>query len=434
MRAQPKRFLPTVRRYPTIGISLFVICLLVGVSIYTMIRLPLSEALDLWYENPDAWVDTPWCVPPAWTNLFRKADLPETIIVYTGDVEQTTEPVTATTSRETLLLTYDYDFTTLPSEVTFFYQFSYGTKRPQMTITWVRPDGSELELWRNSPRRGSSRLMISDDIDLEELFAVDANGVALDGPYALRISILTFESEGLWIDGRLVVYGGVYGLAGTDGNRRDLMIALLWGTPVALMFGILATIGTTIIGFILAAIGSWFGGWIDATIQRVTEVGMMIPFLPTIMMVGMFYSRNLWVLLGFIIGLNVFTGAVKSYRAMFLQVKSAPYIEAARAYGAGNGRIISRYMIPHVAPVLLPQFVLGVPRFVFLEASLALLGVGPANLITWGNVLADGRNGLYMGFFYWVLEPAFLLVVMGVSFSMLGYALDRVFNPRLRDI
>jgi len=85
---------------------------------------------------------------------------------------------------------------------------------------------------------------------------------------------------------------------------------------------------------------------------------------------------------------------------------------------------------------LIPALVSSVPAFVFLEASLAVLGLGDPVLPTWGKVIDDAwaDGALYHGLYYWVLEPAVLLMVTGLGFAMLGFALDRIFNPRLRDI
>jgi peptide/nickel transport system permease protein len=153
-------------------------------------------------------------------------------------------------------------------------------------------------------------------------------------------------------------------------------------------------------------------------------------------MVGTFYSRSIWSILGVTILLNIFTGAIKGYRAIFMQAKESMYIEAARAYGTSNGRIIFRYLIPRMIPLLIPGLVSAVPTFVFLEASLAVLGLGDPVLPTWGKIINDAAsNGaLYKGYYYWVLEPAVLLMITGLGFAILGFALDRVFNPRLRDI
>jgi peptide/nickel transport system permease protein len=119
---------------------------------------------------------------------------------------------------------------------------------------------------------------------------------------------------------------------------------------------------------------------------------------------------------------------------MFLQTKESPYIEAAKAYGAGDTRIIFQYMLPRVIPVLIPQFILLIPSYVFLEASLAILGLGDPVLPTWGKIINDSyANGaLYNGWYYWVLEPSVLLMFTGLAFAMVGFALDRIFNPRLR--
>jgi len=158
--------------------------------------------------------------------------------------------------------------------------------------------------------------------------------------------------------------------------------------------------------------------------------------LAILIMVGTFYSRSIWTILGVTILLSIFTGSIKTYRAIFLQVKESTYIEAARAYGANDFRIVFRYLIPRMIPLLIPTLVSSVPSYVFLEASLAVLGLGDPVLPTWGKIINDAEvNGaLYKGYYYWILEPAVLLMITGLGFAMLGFALDRIFNPRLRGI
>jgi peptide/nickel transport system permease protein len=152
--------------------------------------------------------------------------------------------------------------------------------------------------------------------------------------------------------------------------------------------------------------------------------------------VGTFYSRSIWVIMSVTILLSIFTGTIKVYRSTFLQVKESMYVEAARAYGASSSRIIFLYLIPRMIPLLIPGLVSSVPAFVFLEASLAVLGLGDPVLPTWGKIIEDANsNGaLYRGYYYWVLEPAILLMITGLGFAMLGFALDRIFNPKLRDV
>jgi len=210
----------------------------------------------------------------------------------------------------------------------------------------------------------------------------------------------------------------------------------MWGTPIALLFGLLASGGISILTMVISAIGAWFGGVVDSIIQRITEINLVLPFLSILIMIGTFYSRSIWTMLGATIALSIFTGSVKTYRAIFMQVRESTYIEAAQAYGASDSRIIFRYLIPRLVPLLLPALVIGVPTFVFLEASLAVLGLGDPVLPTWGKIINDAwvQAALYNGQYYWILQPAVLLMITGFSFALLGFSLDRIFNPRLRGL
>jgi peptide/nickel transport system permease protein len=258
--------------------------------------------------------------------------------------------------------------------------------------------------------------------------------VPVTGRYQLQITGYTFEPEAE-LEVELVLHGQVHGWFGTDSNRRDLTVALLWGAPVALAFGFLGAIATTITTMIIAALGAWQGGWVDALIQRITEINMLLPALPIAIMVFYVYSKSIWAILGVMVVLNIFSSQIKNYRAMFLQVKGSPYIEAARMYGAGSGRIILHYLVPRILPVLIPQIVSLVPSYVFLEATLAYLGVSDIYLPTWGKVVSEALSiGALRGNYHWILEPIGLLMLTGLGFVMLGFSLDRIFNPRLRAV
>jgi peptide/nickel transport system permease protein len=291
----------------------------------------------------------------------------------------------------------------------------------------------KLTLRFSQDQRLQQRLKGADP--MQALFQDPKTGQILKGQYQVQVLGTTFE-KGSDINAEFVFQGSVFGLAGTDQQRRDLMIPLLWGAPVALIFGLVASLGTLLLTMIIAAIGTWYGGWVDELIQRITEVNLVLPFLSILVMIGTFYSRSLWVILTATVLLSIFTGSIKSYRAIFMQVKESMYIEAARAYGASDLRIIFQYLIPRMIPLLIPAMVSSVPSFIFLEASLAVLGLGDPTLPTWGKMIndADTNGALYKGYYYWIMEPAVLLMITGFGFAMLGFALDRVFNPRLRDV
>ncbi|MEM2245306.1 MAG: ABC transporter permease, partial [Thermofilum sp.] len=193
---------------------------------------------------------------------------------------------------------------------------------------------------------------------------------------------------------------------------------------------------TSLVQMILATIGAYYGGLLDSLIQRITEIYMVLPFLPFLIMISVFYQVNIWVILVVVIVLSIFGGGIKSTRALVMQIKEYPYIEAARTYGASNMRIIFLYIIPKILPPIVPGLISAVPGFVFLEAALAFLGLGDPLLPTWGKVINDAfENGaVYKGYYYWVLEPSALLILTGIAFALFGFALDRIVNPRLREL
>ncbi|MDX1662621.1 MAG: ABC transporter permease, partial [Candidatus Promineifilaceae bacterium] len=436
--------------YPSAVAGIGIIFLLVGIAIYAMISIPYDEALRLWRGGENVWADNPRTAWPVWYNWFTREDLPPTIVLSTEDegVETTIAPLSEEIREKVSVFTFTFPYDAFPRDVTLFAEATYAEKQPHLELTWLTPDGREIRVGDFTPRASSSFRFAQDQQLRQRLGGLPAEialfsrrGAAteavkpLQGAYRLRVSSLLFE-EASDVETRLVVYGQVHGLAGTDHQRRDLMVPLLWGTPIALAFGLLAAVGTTVSTMIIAAVGVWFGGWLDAIIQRITEVNLVLPVLPILIMVGTFYSRSIWLMLGVIIVLSIFGANIKNYRAIFLQVKSAAYIEAARSYGASNWRIILYYLVPRILPLLIPGLVVLIPSFVFLEASLAVLGLGDPVLPTWGKVINDARRqgALFDGYYYWVIEPAILLMLAGLGFALVGFALDRIFNPRLREL
>ncbi len=435
-----------ILRYPSAIAGGAVILLLIAVSIYAVITIPYNDAIRLWRGGEDVWFDSPKFAPPSWINLFLSKKEPVSFAVNTanGTMSKTVTAGAQNTSTINMSYSFDFQYDEYPQEVSIYFTSKYVKKQPFASVQWVTPDGRKIRIddIALDPQRTlrfsqDQRLIqrLNGEDPMKALFEDPKTHAILKGKYQVQILGVTFE-QGSDINAEFVLYGQVAGLAGTDQNRRDLMVALLWGAPIALAFGLLASIGTLVLTMIIAAIGTWYGGWMDDLIQRITEINLVLPQLAILIMVGTFYSHSIWAILGVTILLNIFTGGIKSYRAIFVQVKESMYIEAARAYGASNKRIIFLYLIPRMIPLLIPGLVSSVPSFVFLESTLAVLGLGDPVLPTWGKIIDDAfSNGaLYKGYYYWILEPAALLMITGLGFSLLGFALDRIFNPRLRDI
>jgi peptide/nickel transport system permease protein len=434
-------------RYPSAILGLVIIALLLGVAVYALATIPYKEAVRLWRGGEEVWYKNPKYAAPSWYNFFSSKKEPLSFAVDSADGSMTKTVTPNDQDISTVDITYSFDYTYdgFPDEMILYFNPTIVQKFPFVSVAWTTPDGrkiriADMAVQNNSTFRFSQDQKLQARLNTEDvmraLFADPKaqNPTPLKGTYQLVLSGTTFE-QGSDVNVQFVFQGKLFGLAGTDVYRRDLLLPLLYGTPIALAFGLLAALGTSLLTMVIAAIGTWYGGWVDDLIQRITEVNLVLPFLAILIMVGTFYSRSIWLMLGVTILLSIFSGSIKSYRAIFLQSKEASYIEAARAYGASSSRIIFSYLIPRMIPLLIPALVSAVPGFVFLEASLAVLGLGDPVLPTWGKVIDDAfaDGALYQGRYYWVLEPAVLLMITGLGFALLGFDLDRIFNPRLRD-
>jgi len=444
-----KSSLREIARYPSAIAGSIVILLLVALAIFAMIKIPYSEAIRLWRGGEEIWYQNPKNAPPAWMNWFTAKKQPVSFAVKTGGDDGMTKTVTygaQDTSSIEISYTFDFNYDVLPQDLMLYFTTKFTAKQPFVSVYLITPDERKLRItdmgvgekytYRFSQDEKLLKRLKSKDVISGLFMAPDANPPApLKGKYTLLIQAVTFEKDSD-VNAEFVFHGTLFGIAGTDIYRRDLVIPLLWGAPIALAFGLFAAFGTSILTMIIAAIGAWYGGWLDELIQRITEINLVLPFLAILIMVGTFYSRSIWVILGVTVALSIFTSSIKTYRAIFLQVKESTYIEAARTYGAGSSRIIFKYLIPRIIPLLLPGLVSSVPSFVFLEASLAVLGLGDPVLPTWGKTIDEAwaSGALYKGYYYWILEPAVLLMITGLGFAMLGFALDRIFNPKLRGL
>ena len=446
-----KNTLREISHYPSAIFGALIILILIALAIFAVSTIPYDEAIQLWRGGEDTVYRNPKNVPPSWFNNFTDKSLPISFSVMAGEDEDFSKVVNPGESGSTIeyAYTFDFQYDDYPQELFLYIQSTYQVKNPFISVVLETPGGEEIKISDFGTSNKQTYRFSQDDRLITRLRRIHGKELPVmqglfsvpksepleinKGIYTLKILASTFEADSD-VQIEFVSHGLVFGLFGTDHMRRDLTTAILWGAPIALAFGLLAAASTSVLSMLIAALGAWFGGWVDELVQRITEVNLVLPFLSILIMVGTFYSRSIWIILGVTIALSIFTGAIKTNRAIFLQVKESTYIEAARAYGASNSRIIVRYLVPRIIPLLIPGLVSAVPSYVFLEASLALLGLGDPTLPTWGKVINDAySNGaLYRGQFYWILEPAILLMITGLGFAMLGFALDRIFNPRLR--
>jgi peptide/nickel transport system permease protein len=434
-----------LKQYPSVALGLWMILILAVISIMTVTVMPYNKAISLWRGDDKVWIRNPKEAPPAWTNFFCADKKPETIDLYSQNLSasQRVESIDTDGNRHVVItFPFDYPYTSLPQDIVIMFTTYLPQKQPFVQLTWITPDGREVPMSHFGVSKDSVYYLSQDTkialtnknkSQLVELFMpADGNEKAVQkGKYQIRMDFTLFDEQ-TNVDAELIVYGQVYGLAGTDGSKRDLTVNLLWGLAVALSFGILAAVGTTLTSVMLAAIGAWFGGWVDGLIQRITEINMVMPMLPVAIMIFYLYSKSFWVILGVTVGLSIFGNQVKNYRSMFLQVMQLPYIEAAVAYGAPSWRIIFQYMIPRIRNVIIPQLMILVPSYVFFEATLTFLGVSDPSLPTLGKLLfyIFTNGGIQMPA-YMILETVFVFLLISVGFVFIGYGLEQSYNDKV---
>jgi len=228
------------------------------------------------------------------------------------------------------------------------------------------------------------------------------------------------------------ILGTSWGLMGTDTYGRDLFTQLLYGTSISLYVGVLSAVLAIVIGLIVGLVAGYLGGIVDEVLMRFNDMLLVLPGLPLlIVLVAVLGAKieNLIILLG-LLGWNGFARVVRS---QVLSIKERPFIEAAKAVGAGKGYIIIRHIVPNVMSLTYVSLATTVPGNVMAEAALSFLGFYDPYRMSWGRMLYDVqfRAGAIQNW-WWVVPPGLCIALLAISFVLLGYALDEVLNPKLR--
>ncbi|MCD6196784.1 MAG: ABC transporter permease [Staphylothermus sp.] len=236
----------------------------------------------------------------------------------------------------------------------------------------------------------------------------------------------------------IIVKGSAYGLMGTDYLGRDLAEGLYYGFPVAMMIGVVVALVDTVIGVILGAISGYYGGLVDEIIQRLVDIIGNIPWLPILIIIAnvsyILYPNNppmrLWLIM-FTLMILGWGGLTIVIRSMTLSIKSEPYVEAARCLGAGHRRILFLHIVPQVIPYAVASMVFSVPSAILTEAGLSVLGIYHG-MPTWGLIISEARTNGTIYQWWWILPPGFLIAITSLTFVLLGMAIERIVEPRLR--
>lgn len=220
---------------------------------------------------------------------------------------------------------------------------------------------------------------------------------------------------------------------GTDKFGRSVLDLVWEGSRVSLTVGFLATFMSVFLGTLIGVVAGHFRGWVEAVLMRFTDWVLVLPTLVLAVALVVVMGRGVGTII-IAIGVTAWPVTARLVRAQTLAVESRPYIERAKALGGGHWHVMSRHVLPNVMPIVLARTTLLVAGTIIAESTLAFLGLSDPSRISWGSTIQEARDSgaTSAGMWWWILPPGIAIVVVALAFTMVGRALEQVFNPRLR--
>ncbi|BCY07900.1 ABC transporter permease [Actinoplanes sp. L3-i22] len=222
---------------------------------------------------------------------------------------------------------------------------------------------------------------------------------------------------------------------GTTQTGQDVLAQLAHGTRGSLTVGAVVGLLTLVLSAFFGVVGAYAGGWLDEGFSLFTNVMLVIPGLPLVIVISSYVpDKSIW-LVSLVLAITGWAGSARVLRGYTLSLRSRDYVLAARVAGEKRWRILTVEILPNLIPLLASQVVLAVIFAILGEAGLSYLGLGASGSLTWGTMLYYAQNGLALrlGAWWWFVPPGLLLALFGAALSLINFSIDEVINPKLRN-
>ncbi|BCJ46685.1 hypothetical protein GCM10010168_37930 [Actinoplanes ianthinogenes] len=222
---------------------------------------------------------------------------------------------------------------------------------------------------------------------------------------------------------------------GTTQTGQDVLAQLAHGTRGSLTVGLVVGVLTLLLSAFFGVVGTYAGGWIDEAFSLFTNVALVIPGLPLVIVISSYVpDKSIW-LVSIVLAITSWAGSARVLRGYTLSLRNRDYVLASQVAGEKRWRILTVEILPNLIPLLASQVVFAVIFAILGEAGLSYLGLGASGSFTWGTMLYYAQNGLALrlGAWWWFVPPGLMLALFGAALSLINFSIDEIINPKLRN-